>query len=228
LKHIQSYFGGIGSIVKEHGKDTSQFVVTSIKQITTVILPHFDNYPLITKKSADYLLFKKAVNLMNNKEHLTMEGLRKIIAIKASINLGLSDKLKAAFPNTIPAPRPLTVDQKIPNPIWVAGFTEGEGSFFITIYKSGTTKTGFAVRLTFSLGQHFRDVNLINSLVEFFDCGQVNLSTFSPFVTFRVTKFSNINERIIPRSAFFLKYPLIGGKALDCFKLWESSGTNEK
>jgi hypothetical protein len=31
------------------------------------------------------------------KEHLTISGLRKIVAIKASMNLGLSDKLKASF-----------------------------------------------------------------------------------------------------------------------------------
>jgi hypothetical protein len=45
--------------------------------------------------------------LIQNKEHLTMEGLSKIVAIKASMNNGLPDELKAAFPNIIPAPRPL-------------------------------------------------------------------------------------------------------------------------
>ena len=31
-----------------------------------------------------------------------MEGLMEIVAIKASLNLGLSDELKSAFPNIIP------------------------------------------------------------------------------------------------------------------------------
>ena len=35
---------------------------------------------------------------MLKKEHLTNEGLLKIVAIKASMNLGLSDDLKVAFP----------------------------------------------------------------------------------------------------------------------------------
>jgi hypothetical protein len=34
---------------------------------------------------------------MVNKEHLTHEGLRKIVAIRALMNLGLSEKLKEAF-----------------------------------------------------------------------------------------------------------------------------------
>jgi hypothetical protein len=35
-----------------------------------------------------------------------MEGLREIVAIKASMNLGLSDELKSAFPDITPAIRP--------------------------------------------------------------------------------------------------------------------------
>jgi hypothetical protein len=40
------------------------------------------------------------------KEHLTLEGLLKILSFKASINLGLPDKLKEYFPNIKPSPRP--------------------------------------------------------------------------------------------------------------------------
>jgi hypothetical protein len=39
------------------------------------------------------------------KEHLTSEGLQKILAIKASINKGLSPELKAAFSNITPVKR---------------------------------------------------------------------------------------------------------------------------
>ena len=42
-----------------------------------------------------------------------MEGLLKIVAIKASMNLGLSDKLKAAFPNVVAVERSLIKDQTI-------------------------------------------------------------------------------------------------------------------
>jgi hypothetical protein len=43
---------------------------------------------LITKKRADYLLFKQVLELIKTKEHLTQEGLEKLVAIKASINIG--------------------------------------------------------------------------------------------------------------------------------------------
>jgi hypothetical protein len=44
--------------------------------------------------------------LIYRKEHLTPEGFHKILAIKASINHGLSSSLKEAFPDITPVPRP--------------------------------------------------------------------------------------------------------------------------
>jgi hypothetical protein len=38
--------------------------------------------------------------------HLTSEGLAKIVSIKASMNKGLSDKLKPYFTNITPVDRP--------------------------------------------------------------------------------------------------------------------------
>lgn len=96
LNRIKSYFGGIGEINK-YGNNAYQYRVTSHKQLVNVIIPHFLNYPLITQKRADFLLFKQVVDLMINQKHLTLEGLQQIINIKASMNLGLPDKLVQAF-----------------------------------------------------------------------------------------------------------------------------------
>jgi len=116
LKEIQDYFCGAGSIVK-HGKDSSQYVITSVKQLSTTILTHFDSYPLITQKYADYCLFKMAVDLIKNKAHLTTEGLEKVVAIRKSLNLGLSSELEIAFPKlTVQIPRVSVIDQTIPDP----------------------------------------------------------------------------------------------------------------
>jgi len=40
---------------------------------------------------------------MLNKEHSTLEGIQKIVNIRASLNTGLSNDLKEAFSMTIPA-----------------------------------------------------------------------------------------------------------------------------
>lgn len=100
---IQASLGGVGSIII--GEDTVRYTVYS--KDLAVIIDHFDNYPLITQKRADFELFKLAVELINKKEHLTMEGLNKIVSIKASLNKGLNEELQTAFPNVIPASRPI-------------------------------------------------------------------------------------------------------------------------
>ena len=115
LDEIKAHFLGLGSI-KKNGKNTFSYRIESSEQISNVILPYFNKYPLITQKLGDYLLFREVVEMINNKEHLTLEGLNKIVSIKASINKGISDELKAAFPQCIPEMRPIMVNPKIPHP----------------------------------------------------------------------------------------------------------------
>ena len=115
LKQIQSFFG-VGSIIVRKSNNQVIFTVTSIKDLTIKIIPHFEKYPLITQKRADYLLFKSVVYLMNRKEHLTQDGLRQIVGLRAAMNTGLSEKQKAAFPNIIPAVRPTGYARGVVNP----------------------------------------------------------------------------------------------------------------
>ena len=107
-------FFKVGSINFEHGSKTIQYRVQSIKELK-VILEYFDKYPLRTQKQSDHLGLKLIYLIIKNKEHLTPEGLRKTVAIKASMNLGLSEKLKSAFPDVVPVERavvsnPETID----------------------------------------------------------------------------------------------------------------------
>jgi len=84
--------------------------------------------------------------------------------------------------------------------------------FFIDIYKSKTNKIGSVVRLKFLLGQHIRDSFLIESLVDYLGCGRVVRPLSYNHVEYVVSKFSDINEKIIP---FIQKYPILGNKNLD-------------
>lgn len=83
---------GVGKITKQ-GKESVQSRVQSFKELE-VILSSFDKQPLITQKRANYILFKQAFLLIMRKEHLTDEGLNKLVAIKSSMNRGLSVKFK--------------------------------------------------------------------------------------------------------------------------------------
>ena len=98
LKLIQSTLG-VGKIYKSQSRaDSVELQVSSIKDMSAIIR-FFDNYPLITQKWADYILFKEAYELILNKRHLTIEGLKRLVAIRSLVNKGLSNQLKEAFPN---------------------------------------------------------------------------------------------------------------------------------
>jgi hypothetical protein len=90
------------------------YQVRNISEITRIIIPHFEKYPLITQKQSNFLLFKEIVELMDKGEHLTKDGLIKIVNLKASLNKGLSNKLKDIFPGIIiKRPKfdlPITID----------------------------------------------------------------------------------------------------------------------
>ena len=197
----------VGHVTRQ-GPKAVQLRVQSIKELK-VILEHFYKFPLISKKRADFLLLMQVIEIMERGEHLTIEGLHKIVAIKASMNLGLSDKLKVAFPDVVPVERPLVELPQTIDPQWLAGFTDAEGSFLIKVTPS-KTKVGQRVQLIFQLTQHSRDEKLMRSLIELLKSGKIHKDRDS--YKFCVTKFDDIVNKIIP---FFKKYPILGVKALD-------------
>ena len=129
LEQIKNYFE-VGRLLTQ-GSSIS-YCVKSLNELQ-VIINHFDNYPLISNKWSDYQLFKEVFELRQQKKHLNSEGLNKIVSIKAVSNKGWSDKLRALFPQIVPALRPTVKSQIIPDPNWVSGFVEGDGSFYVKI-----------------------------------------------------------------------------------------------
>ena len=172
-----------------------QFRVQSIKEIK-IIIEHFSNYPLITQKRADFELFNKAFQLIINKKHLTIDGLLSIIALKASMNLGLSEDLSEAFPNIIPENRPQVINQIIQYVNWFIGFTLAEGNFQVSLMKSENTKIGYYILLRFTLVQHERDEQLMNYLVSYLNCGRVYKKRETSHFT--VSKLEDIVKKNYP------------------------------
>jgi hypothetical protein len=66
----------------------------------------------------------------------------------------------------------------IPDPEWLAGFSDGEGCFFfVNISKAPLSKWGYQIQLRFSISQHIRDIELMESLILLLGCGKVMLKT---------------------------------------------------
>lgn len=76
LYKIQSFF----KVGRVHiSKKSASFSVERFEDIVNVIVPHFKNYPLQSAKSVDFYLWNKCIEIMVNKEHLTLPGLKKIV-----------------------------------------------------------------------------------------------------------------------------------------------------
>lgn len=208
LLEIKEFFG-VGNI--SSNKETALYQVNSIKDLVKVIIPHFELYPLLTKKRADFLLFRLAIELIKQKEHKNIEGIHKLIGIKASLNKGLLNKeLNSSFKNIVPQERTEVPLPEVINPYWFAGFTSGDGSFSVEILKSSSHKIGYQVILKFLIIQHSRDLELLKCFISFLGGGFIKERT--SISGFFVVKLSLITDKLIP---LFHKYPIIGNKNKD-------------
>jgi len=216
LEEIQTTLGGVGKITITDNKVSLKIYYRDL----AILLDHLSNYPLITKKQADFKLFKEALDLMSRQEHLTPEGLLKIVNIKASMNKGLSEELHDAFPNVVPVLRPIVKISTIPNPNWLAGFVSGEGCFSIHVAKSVSNKSGFRAWSRFQITQHNREEEFMKTLEIYLNCGRYYPKSQSEVGDFVVSKLLDITDKIIP---FFEKYPILGVKCQDFKDFCEAS-----
>lgn len=224
LYRINDFFG-VGLVHKR--TNLCVYRVTKVKDLVNVIVPHFLNYPLLTQKHLDFLLWVKVVKLVYDKQHLTTSGFQAILSYYANINRGISPKIAAAFPNISKAVRPegrgSFLLPKTLNPFWVSGFTAGDGGFSV-----GIRSTTGQIYFRFHITQHSRDYLLMKLLIEFFDCGNVIQRSNVERCDFYIQDSSKINNQVVPH---FVNYPLNNIKTLDfldfkkALELFKAKGT---
>ena len=93
ILHILKKFFGCG-VVRSNHDDRMAYRVRDIDHFKKIIIPFFERYSLRTKKKIDFLKFRKIIMLIDRKEHLTMQGIKEIETIAASMNRGNEDKVQ--------------------------------------------------------------------------------------------------------------------------------------
>jgi hypothetical protein len=209
LKQIKTFFNNIGYIYIY--KSEVIYKVQSRKDLINVIIPHFDKYLLITEKQNDFNIFKNILITENNSLFTSIDIVR-VFKLKASLNKGLSDKVKKLFPNLPIVERPVNRPIISIDSYWLAGFFSAEGCFFVKLERNFNSELNYYVRLRIEIGQHSRDKLLINHFLDFFGCGHIYDNKNKYFSAYSVSKFQDINTIIIP---FFKQYNIIGQKLLD-------------
>ena len=90
LELIQNFFA-CGKIYRNrrhdnHREDLMSFQVSRWDDLRNVIVPFFDANPLRTAKREDFESFKKILKLMDQRRHLSIEGLTEIARITELMN----------------------------------------------------------------------------------------------------------------------------------------------
>jgi LAGLIDADG endonuclease len=93
MKLISKYLK-CGNIYSSYNSGYRCCTVTVVKYSdnTNLIIPFFEKYPVIRVKQKDFLAWCKVAKIMNDRSHLTNEGLNLIKTIKSGMNRERSKK----------------------------------------------------------------------------------------------------------------------------------------
>jgi hypothetical protein len=85
---LESLIGllGCGRIQVDHKRSVANFIVTRYQDITNIVIPLFDRYPLMSNKRLDFKNFCIVAGLIKDKSLLTKEDYNRIIQIKSLMN----------------------------------------------------------------------------------------------------------------------------------------------
>ena len=203
---------GVGRL-RKNNENTVLLRVSDIQELE-VIIDHFKNYPLVSAKRSDFLLFEQCYYIIKKKEHMTQEGFKKILDLRASLNKGLSPELKEAFPDINPVVRPEYKFHGIPHPNWISGFATGDSTFSVSIEKS-TSKVGKRVRLIFGTCLHIREKDLLKGIANYFSLYNSDITTSNKEMSIQSSEKNNtcllqiknnsdIENKIIPNLSLSL------------------------
>jgi hypothetical protein len=190
LYHMKKNLG-CGSITAD-GTTILQFRIRDTKHLAAYLFPHFDKFPLRTSKYYDYLLFKEAV----------------LDSTKRAHNAAL---LKIGAPSDYDAPFSTSITKS-----WLVGFTEAEGSFYLTQKETGRIVHGFGITQKL-------DKQLLETIRQHFGIkAQVKLN--KAMCAWIIDTTSN---RVVEHLKDYFRGTFVGIKSLQ-FRIWERSHTKHK
>lgn len=214
---IQAFFGGIGTMrivpATEHSSAYIRYSVKSL-QDCIIIRDYFLSNPLMTYKLVHFQIWCQVIDLMVNKEHLTLEGLYKIVALKEHSPKGISNSLQLAFPlwrnYTIPLPL-YNPNLSVIDLNWLAGFIQADGHFGCSIRIANDTILGKQVQVHVEIIQHTISLIVLEAILQLLGLGKIYIKDKISVGHLKIQGLSNVN-------LFIKKFgdtKLYGAKELD-------------
>jgi hypothetical protein len=207
LEKIKKFFNNVGRIEKIG--PYYYYKVDNKRELLTVIIPHFEQFPLLTlNKSKSFFLFHSCINLTIKNKYLTLDVFKKILRFKICFKRGNKAKIFEKYPNIVPfnsnrIPKPLYT---ILNPYWISGFVDADGTF--GVYKQ---KSSFRYTCSFRISQDKVDKKLLLDICKYFGAGSAS-ETKRGMVNYGIFSIKDVNKVVIP---FFKQYKLRTSKEID-------------
>ena len=85
LSAIYTYFG-YGGFRPDRSDKTLKYEVRNLASLLTRVIPHFEQYPLMSSKRRDFETFATICKLLEGRKHLSREGLREIAGLAVTMN----------------------------------------------------------------------------------------------------------------------------------------------
>lgn len=105
---------------------------------------------------------------------------------------------------------------------YVVGLTDGEGCFYVNVWKSSSYRIGYNIQLQFHIKMQEKDKPLLDKVKNTFKCGNVYFqkekrANHCQCYRYTVYSYQDILKIVIP---FFNKYPLQSVSKKENFKLF--------
>jgi len=84
---------GCGGVRFSKKDQNYKYEVRSIGDLIRRIIPHFEQYPLLTSKKEDFEIFKQICKLISSNHHLSKQGLKQVIELSQLINISGSKRI---------------------------------------------------------------------------------------------------------------------------------------
>ncbi len=195
----------VGSITYDKSSDSYQYRIRNRQLQRDIIIPIFEKAPLLTRKEYDFHVFKKALNIslsnLENKDSLLQDLKSTLESIPEDFiaNFWLENANKSV----------------VQPQDWVVGFTEAEGSFYLTKKAESRIVHGFGWTQKYDkqILESQRDLFKIKAIVKRNSAGFWSLDSTSSMSVERAMKF------------YFKRFK--GIKSLQ-FRVWSRTYTKDK
>jgi hypothetical protein len=159
LKMVKSFFNC--GVLRQNNNGTVDFEINDFSSLKTILIPHFLKYPLRGTKYLDFLSFKEASHIFENREHLLEEGVNKLFLLRRGMN---SQRDFSQFNYYTPNHTKQSNTNYIPiNGHYINGFIAGDGCLTLS---TGNNHFG---TMHLSISQHINNRPLIESIANYFD-----------------------------------------------------------